>query len=62
MIHNVISAVDEGEPIYVKEIPFVKGEDEDIDKFEEKVHSTEWEAVIEGAKRIITQIRARKGL
>ncbi|PLB48005.1 putative phosphoribosylglycinamide formyltransferase [Aspergillus steynii IBT 23096] len=57
MIHNVISEVDMGKPILVREIPFVKGEDEDLEKFEEKVHRIEWEVVIEGVQLTIKEIR-----
>lgn len=57
MIHNVISEVDMGKPILVREIPFVKGEDEDLEKFEEKVHRIEWEIVIEGVQLTIKEIR-----
>ena len=39
-----------GEPILVREIPFVKGVDEDLGKFEEKVHEVEWGAVIDGVR------------
>ncbi|KAI9041006.1 phosphoribosylglycinamide formyltransferase [Aspergillus affinis] len=57
MIHNVISEVDMGKPILVREIPFVKGEDEDLEKFEEKVHRIEWGVVIEGVQLTIKEIR-----
>ncbi|KAE8151295.1 phosphoribosylglycinamide formyltransferase [Aspergillus avenaceus] len=57
MIHKVISEVDMGTPILVREIPFVKGEDEDLEKFEGKVHSIEWEVVIEGVQLTIDEIR-----
>lgn len=46
-----------GKPILVREIPFVKGEDEDLEKFEEKVHRIEWEIVIEGVQLTIKEIR-----
>ncbi|EED20572.1 phosphoribosylglycinamide formyltransferase, putative [Talaromyces stipitatus ATCC 10500] len=59
MIHNVISEVDMGQPILVKEIPFVKGVDEDLGKFKEKVHSIEWGAVIEGLQMTIGEVRAK---
>jgi folate-dependent phosphoribosylglycinamide formyltransferase PurN len=60
MIHNVISEVDMGKPILVREIPFVKGVDEDLHKFEEKVHEIEWGVVIEGLQKTIEDIRAAK--
>ncbi|KAL4979910.1 formyl transferase-domain-containing protein [Aspergillus desertorum] len=60
MIHNVISEVDMGKPILVKEIPFVKGTDEDLHAFEQKVHEIEWKVVIEGLQRTIEEIRTIK--
>ncbi|PKX98893.1 uncharacterized protein P174DRAFT_363226 [Aspergillus novofumigatus IBT 16806] len=60
MIHNVISEVDMGKPILVREIPFVKGVDEDLHTFEQKVHEIEWGVVIEGVQLAISEIRARQ--
>jgi folate-dependent phosphoribosylglycinamide formyltransferase PurN len=60
MIHNVISEVDMGKPILVKEIPFVKGADEDLHAFEQKVHEIEWKVVIEGLQKTIEEIRTTK--
>ncbi|KAL1968592.1 hypothetical protein VTN77DRAFT_1802 [Rasamsonia byssochlamydoides] len=60
MIHNVISEVDMGKPILVKEIPFVKGVDEDLHVFEQKVHEIEWGTVIEGIEIAIREIREEK--
>ncbi|KAL2872372.1 formyl transferase-domain-containing protein [Aspergillus lucknowensis] len=57
MIHNVISEVDMGMPIFVQEIPFVRGVDEDIHAFEQKVHEIEWGVVIEGIQKTIEEIR-----
>lgn len=50
MIHYVIAEVDMGEPILVEEIPFVQGEDEDLEKLEEKIHSVEWKAIVKGTQ------------
>ncbi|KAL4807103.1 formyl transferase [Aspergillus unguis] len=60
MIHNVISEVDMGKPILVREIPFAKGVDEDLHTFEQKVHEIEWGVVIEGLQKTIEEIRATK--
>ncbi|KAE8325681.1 formyl transferase [Aspergillus sergii] len=60
MIHKVISEVDMGTPIVVREIPFVKGEDENLEHFEEKVHAVEWGVVIEGVRLTIDEIRKEK--
>ncbi|KAK2747495.1 hypothetical protein FQN57_001987 [Myotisia sp. PD_48] len=60
MIHKVIAEVDMGEPIVVREIPFIKGVDEDIDAFRDRVHAIEWEVVVEGTNKAIQQIREKK--
>ncbi|KAI9934703.1 hypothetical protein ASPWEDRAFT_139672 [Aspergillus wentii DTO 134E9] len=60
MIHKVISEVDMGTPILVREIPFVKGEDEDLQKFAQKVHEVEWGVVIEGIQLAIQELRNEK--
>ncbi|KAL4956351.1 hypothetical protein BDW69DRAFT_192480 [Aspergillus filifer] len=60
MIHNVISEVDMGKPILVREIPFVEGADEDLHAFEQKVHQIEWGVVIEGLQKTIEEIRTSK--
>ena len=49
-----------GQPILVREIPFVKGEDEDLDVFEKKVHEIEWGVVIEGVQLAIDEIKSRQ--
>lgn len=61
MIHNVISEVDMGQPILVREIPFVKGEDENLEAFEQKVHTVEWGAVIDGLEIVIGELRGGRG-
>ncbi|RJE17799.1 phosphoribosylglycinamide formyltransferase [Aspergillus sclerotialis] len=61
MIHNVISEVDMGSPILVREIPFVKGVDEDLAAFEQKVHEVEWGAVIDGVRTAIDEVKGAKG-
>ena len=49
-----------GKPILVREIPFVKGVDEDLDKFEQKVHEIEWGTVIEGIQIVINDMKGEK--
>lgn len=56
MIHNVIAEVDMGTPILVREIPFVKGIDEDVKALEQRIHEVEWKAVPEGIGIAIQQI------
>ncbi|KAJ5087543.1 hypothetical protein N7456_011159 [Penicillium angulare] len=60
MIHDVISEVDMGTPILVREIPFQKGQDEDLEAFEKRVHETEWGTVIEGVGMVLKELGARK--
>lgn len=60
MIHNVISEVDMGQPVLVKEIPFVAGVDEDLEKFKQKVHEVEWGAVLEGLHIVVGEIRTKR--
>lgn len=60
MIHDVISEVDMGTPILVKEIPFVKGADENLEAFKQKVHETEWGAVIEGIQISIQAVKEKR--
>ncbi|KAJ5890279.1 hypothetical protein N7504_011089 [Penicillium tannophilum] len=59
MIHDVISEVDMGHPILVREIPFRKGQDEDLEAFGKRVHETEWVTVIEGVGMVLKELAAR---
>lgn len=60
MIHDVISEVDMGKPILVREIPFQKGQDEDLAAFETRVHETEWGTVLEGVDMVLKELAAQK--
>jgi phosphoribosylglycinamide formyltransferase len=60
MIHHVISEVDMGQPILVKEILFIKGVDEDFEVFKQRVHEIEWGVVVEGVGIMIKQIHEEK--
>lgn len=60
MIHDVISEVDMGKPILVREIPFQKGQDEDLEAFEKRVHETEWGTVLEGVDMVLKELAAKK--
>ena len=48
MLHEVIAEVDQGRPIICKNVAFVKGQDEDVEKFKAKVHKVEWDIVPRG--------------
>lgn len=62
MIHEVITEVDMGTPILAREIPFVEGEDENIEVFEKKLHSVEWQAVVEGTGMAIQELLGEQGV
>ena len=48
MIHDVIEKVDAGQPLLVKTVPFVKGQDDELEAFEQRLHEVEWAAIVEG--------------
>lgn len=60
MMHDVISEVDMGTPILVREIPFQKGQDENLEAFETRVHETEWAIVVEGVDKVVKELIAQK--
>lgn len=60
MIHYVILEVDMGTPILTKEIPFVEGEDDKLEAFEEKLHKVEWGAIVEGTRTAIERLWTEK--
>jgi len=62
MIHEVIPEVDMGTPVLVREIPFVEGEDENIEVFKKKLHIVEWEAVVEGTGTTIQELFRERGI
>ncbi len=57
MVHYVISQVDMGEPILVKEIPFMEGVDEDIEKLKERMHEEEHRIIVTGTKIAVERLR-----
>lgn len=56
MIHKVITAVDEGEPLVVKEIDLQHPRDDQLETLEQRVHETEWRAIIEGTNIAIGKL------
>ncbi|KAK7514918.1 phosphoribosylglycinamide formyltransferase [Phyllosticta citriasiana] len=56
MVHYVIQEVDMGTPILTREIPFVAGEDDKLEDFEDKLHKVEWGAIVEGTRLAIEQL------
>ncbi|KAL5498010.1 THR4 [Sanghuangporus vaninii] len=55
MVHRVIKEVDRGEPVIVKEVPLEKGET--LEVFEERLHKTEWEVLVQGASKVLEEVR-----
>lgn len=51
MVHRVVKDVDRGEPIVVREVPFVSGES--IEAFETRLHVVEHEIIVEAAKKVL---------
>lgn len=54
MIHRVITEVDRGEPVLVKEIQLQK--DETLEQYEARVHDLEHVAIVEGTNIVLGQI------
>lgn len=46
MIHYVIEAVDEGEPILTQDVEIKTGES--LDDLKSRIHSVEWKAIVKG--------------
>lgn len=60
MIHYVISEVDRGEPILVREVAI--GEGESLAQLEDRIHAVEHEAIVEGTGLAIEKLwRDRQG-
>lgn len=59
MIHYVISEVDMGEPILIREIPCKAGES--LDDLEQRIHENEWELIVEGTKVAIEKMKKAPG-
>lgn len=58
MIHHVIGAVDEGEPIVVKEVECRQGESET--ELATRIHEVEWKTVVEGVGIVLKQLEDRR--
>lgn len=58
MIHYVIPEVDMGEPILVREIPLIEGES--LNELEQRIHTVEWDAIVEGTKIAINRLKNNK--
>ena len=58
MIHYVITEVDMGEPILVKDIGISKHES--LEDLEQRIHKIEWRAIVEGTNKAIERLRQKK--
>ncbi|KAH8660248.1 formyl transferase [Xylariales sp. PMI_506] len=57
MVHYVILAVDEGEPIMVQEIGW---DGEELPQFEQKIHSYEHELIVKATAKVVGEILQQK--
>ncbi|KAJ8099832.1 formyl transferase [Lipomyces tetrasporus] len=57
MIHRVIKEVDRGEPLVVKELELKK--EETIDEYEERVHTAEHIAIVEGTILALNEVKEK---
>ncbi|KAL2047340.1 hypothetical protein N7G274_001361 [Stereocaulon virgatum] len=60
MIHKVIAEVDEGSPLLVVEIPFIRGVDESMEALEQRIHEIEHKAIVEGTLMVCNDILETK--
>ena len=58
MIHYVISEVDMGQPIVVKEVEIKEGDT--LQELEQRIHHIEWEAIVEGTRIVLESLRPTK--
>ncbi len=58
MIHHVISEVDMGKPIVVREVECRTGESES--DLAERIHNVEWEAIVEGTGEVLRELEGRR--
>lgn len=54
MVHRVVKEVDRGEPVLVKEVEIKSGEP--IETFEERLHKTEWEIIVEATGKVLDEV------
>jgi phosphoribosylglycinamide formyltransferase len=54
MVHRVVEAVDQGEPILVRKIEIVKGEG--LEALEDRIHKVEHEIIVEGARKVLQEM------
>ncbi|EJD42200.1 phosphoribosylglycinamide formyltransferase [Auricularia subglabra TFB-10046 SS5] len=54
MVHRVVKDVDRGEPVVVRHIDMIPGEEQD--KFEARVHQVEWEIIVEATNKVLQEL------
>lgn len=55
MVHRVVKEVDRGEPVVVREVEIKKGEP--LEAYEERLHRTEWEIIVEATRKVLGEVR-----
>lgn len=55
MVHRVVKEVDRGEPVVVREAEIRKGEP--LAAYEERLHRTEWEIIVEATRKVLGEVR-----
>ncbi|KAJ3735359.1 formyl transferase [Lentinula guzmanii] len=55
MVHKVVKAVDQGEPLIVREVPIEAGEP--LESFEERLHKVEHEVIVEATKNMLELLK-----
>ncbi|CAA7267723.1 unnamed protein product [Cyclocybe aegerita] len=53
MVHRVVKDVDRGEPLIVREVPFI--DDEPIDGYEKRLHNVEHEIIVQATKKVLDE-------
>jgi len=51
MVHRVVKEVDRGESVVVREVEIEKGEP--LAAYEERLHRTEWEIIVEATRKVL---------
>jgi len=55
IVHRVVKEVDRGEPVVVREVEIKKGEP--LEAYEERLHRTEWEIIVEATRKVLGEVR-----
>ena len=58
MIHYVISEVDMGKPVLVREVAIDRGES--LEELEEKIHHNEWQVIVQGTRIAVDELHAQR--